>query len=122
MGQDAEVLDSAMALSRVGGDLEFLMDVVGIVQAACPTLIRDIQRAIADRDLRTLKKATHLVKTAADDVSARRTYVCAIRIETLARYGEWEAAGEACSALEQEVNQLRPALAELENALWFSQC
>jgi HPt (histidine-containing phosphotransfer) domain-containing protein len=122
MQRSSEVLDSSLALSRVGGDLDFLLDVVGIAQAACPTLINDVRQAIERRDLKSLKKAIRLVKTVAEDVSARRTYVGALRIETLCRYGEWDAAEQACTTLESEMNQLKPALAELEEALWFSQC
>jgi len=119
--RDPEVLDSTQALSRVGGDLAILLEIVGIIHAAWPALICDIEGAVAARNLGAVKRTTHLAKIAADNVSASRTYQCALCVNGLAEHGEWHAAMEACGRLKHEVSQLEPALAELEDALWFLQ-
>ena len=38
----AEVFDATLALNSVGGDSEFLTELVGLIRAAWPTLLADI--------------------------------------------------------------------------------
>ena len=47
MEQCAEVFDVGLALSSVGGDSEFLTEVVGLIHAAWPTLLADIREEMA---------------------------------------------------------------------------
>lgn len=117
-GEDA--LDAALALSSVGGDVEFLGEVAGIVEAALPALLRDIQNALADRDLRAVEKRARLVKHAARDVSAKRTFEAVLALETAARYGEFEAAERAACELDKEAGQLQQALAALGRSVSFA--
>lgn len=112
-----EVLDAIRALSSVGDDVEFLAELVAIVEAALPTLLRDIQSSLTGRDLAAVEEGARLMREAAQNVSAKRAYEAALALETTARRGEAEAAQEAAYALEEEVALLRPALAALKNAV-----
>jgi hypothetical protein len=49
-----EVFDMGLVLSSVGGDGEFLTELVGLVQAAWPTLLSDIRGGMARGDLRSV--------------------------------------------------------------------
>lgn len=110
---NAEILDEALALSSVGGDREFLTEVVGLVQAAWPTLLTDIREGIARRDLPAVKLTASLAKAAARNVSAKKAYESALHLETLAGRGELQAAQGAAAGLEHEVEKLRLVLSSL---------
>jgi len=122
MEQTSEILDSTAALAGVGGDLEFLSERLGIFRAAAPTLLHDIREALAKGDLPALAKAAHLVKVTAQDLAARRVYVAAAVLESMATGGELEGARQASSMLEEEMNHLKSALTALTNTVGCSQC
>jgi hypothetical protein len=110
---NAEILDEALALSSVGGDREFLSEVVGLVQAAWPTLLAEIRERMARRDLPAVKWTASLAKAAARNVSAKRAYESALHLETMAGKGEFQAAQGAAASLEREVERLRLVLSSL---------
>ena len=109
--QYAEVFDVATAVSSVGGDSEFLSEVVGLVQAAWPTLLADIREGISRGDLRAVETRARLAKAAARNVSAKRAYESARQLESLAGRGDFQAIQAAIATLEREVEVLRFYLA-----------
>jgi len=118
--ENSQVLDHTLALASVGGDREFLSEVAGLVQAAWPTLLADIRRALAAGDLCMVERTTRLAKAAARNVSAARAYESALRLEAAAQGGQLEAAREAGAQLEREVERLKTALATLGKSACFS--
>ena len=112
----AEVFDAALALNSVGGDSEFLTEVVGLIRAALPTLLADIRRALAMGDLRAVERTARLAKAAARNVSAKRAYDSAVQLETLVGMKDLPAAQKASTSLEQEVEKLQVVLSTLENS------
>jgi len=112
--QRAEVFDVAQALSSVGGDREFLAEVVGLIQAAWPTLLADIRKGMAQSDLYEVGAKARLAVAAARYVSARRTYEAARGLESIAAKEDWEGAREAMVNLEREVEILQFFLATLD--------
>jgi hypothetical protein len=122
MEETSEILDSAAALAGAGGDLGFLSERLGIFRAATPTLLHDIREALAKGDLPALAKAAHLVRVTAQDLAARRVYVAAALLESMATGGELERARRASSMLEEEMIHLKPALTALTNTVGCSQC
>ena len=119
MKENSDALDSVAALASVGGDVEFLGKLVGIFRAASPTLLHDIHEALAGGDLQAVEKSAHLMKVAAQSVSAKGAYETALVLETRARYGELGGAQQASQRLEEEIGELKPALAALGNAVGF---
>jgi len=111
--QNAEVLDETLALSSVGGDREFLAELVGLVQAAWPTLLADIRGGMATGDLPAVQRAARLAKAAARNVSARRAYDSAAQLEAMIVMGDLPAALRARTSLEQEVERLQLVLPTL---------
>lgn len=109
-GETADVFDENMALSSVGGDREYLAEVVGLVRAAWPTLLADMKEGMARGDLRAVETRARLAKAAAQYVSARRAYECALQIETLTGKGDLQATQEAIASLEREAEILQSAL------------
>jgi hypothetical protein len=111
----AEVFDVGLALKSVGGDEEFLAEVVGLTKAAWPTLLTDIREGISRGDLRAVETSARLAKAAARNVSARRAYESALQLHTSACKGDLQAAQSAITSLEREVEMLRFCLATLED-------
>lgn len=113
--QYSEVFDLSGALSSVGGDREFLAELVGLVQAAWPTLMADIRAGIARKNLAAVETTARLAKAAARYVSAKRAHESALRLENAARLGDLPAAQRAGASLELEVETLQLALTTLES-------
>jgi hypothetical protein len=110
----AEVFDVGLALSSVGGDSEFLTEVVGLTQAAWPTLLADIRNGMSRGDLRAVETSARLAKAAARNVSAKRAYESALQLQTMAAKGDVQASQGAIASLERDVELLRYFLATLE--------
>lgn len=122
MEQTSEILDTTAALAGVGGDPEFLSELLGIFRAASPTLLHDIREALLRVDLPALANAAHLVRVTAQNVAARRVYVAATLLEKMATCGELEGARQASSMLEEEMGHLKSALTALANPVGCSRC
>ena len=113
MEQYAEVFDESQALRSVGGDRQFLAEVIGLMQAAWPTLLADIREGLARADLCAVEATARLAKAAARNLAARRAYASALELETMAGKGDFQAAQRARARLEQEVEILQLALSAL---------
>src|SRR5271166_2272748 len=112
--QYTEVFDMGLALSSVGGDEEFLTELVGLAQAAWPTLMGDIRGGMARGNLGAVERTARLAKAAARNVSAKMAYASALQLEAMARKGDLGAAHIASADLEREVDMLRIFLGTLE--------
>ena len=106
-----------LAISRADGDLELLVELVGIMQAACPVLLQNLQAAVMKGDLRGVVKGAHLIRAAAKSVSAERTCDVADQLEIMARRGLPEGIPEAFLSLQQELERLGPALEAFADSL-----
>jgi hypothetical protein len=111
--QYAEVFDVDQALKSVGGDVEFLTEVVGLTRAAWPTLLTDIREGLSRGDLRAVETGARLAKAAARNVSAKRAYESALQLCAMAGKRDLRAARSAIEALEREVEMLRFCLTTL---------
>jgi hypothetical protein len=111
--QYTEIFDVSQALESVGGDREFLAEVVGLTQAAWPTLLENIRGGVARGDLRAVESAARVAKAAAQNVSASRAYESALQLVRTARKGDLDAAQMASVEWEREVELLRIFLATL---------
>jgi CheY-like chemotaxis protein len=110
------VFDREEALSRVGGDWDLLRDLAEIFLRECPRMMNDIRAAIESGDSMRLKCAAHSLKGSVDNFAAPAAFQEALRLEQLARSGQWTEVPETCKLLETEVNRLQPALASLIRA------
>ena len=111
--QYVEVFDEAQALDSVGGDRESLTEVVGLMQAAWPTLLADIREGVAEGNLPAVKTAARLAQAAARNVAARRACEAALELETMADKGDLPATQRTSENLELEVEILQLALSML---------
>jgi HPt (histidine-containing phosphotransfer) domain-containing protein len=115
-----EAKKPVLGISRADADLELLIELVGISQAAFPVLLRDLQTAAANRDLTGVERGARLMKAAARSILAERTYEAADRLEILARRRRTQDLQEAVGSVRQELEQLEPVLAAFGESLRFS--
>jgi CheY-like chemotaxis protein len=108
-----EVLDSAATLSRVEGDTELLAEMVRLFLEDCPRLISAVREALTRRDPQALQRAAHTLKGSVANFAAQSAFEAALRLEMMGRQGDLREAEEAYVALQQEIERLEPALADL---------
>ena len=108
------LVDRDRALAAVGGDRSFLAELAGIVGAACPILLERVQAALAAGDLPATAWSAHLLRVAAEEVGAGPVANTALALEPHASSNDFDAVNRALRTLQQEVGQLKPALARLE--------
>jgi HPt (histidine-containing phosphotransfer) domain-containing protein len=113
----SDALDRSLALAAVGGDSGFLAELAGIFEAAYPTLLERIQRALAVGDLVAAAVAARLLRAVAENVSAKRVASVALECELLARQNSVAEAQAAHRALLQEVERIQPVLDDLKSEL-----
>jgi hypothetical protein len=56
------VLDHAALLDSVGGDVEFLVETVGLFLAACPTLLSQMREALGVNDFTEAALAARILR------------------------------------------------------------
>ncbi len=106
-----EAPDWEAALERVGGDRALLVDLVRIFLKECPGWLAEMRRGLGAGDARVVQRAAHNLKSCLGNFGARAAFERALRVEQLGREGDLAGADEACRALEQSLERLRPALA-----------
>ncbi len=103
--------DWAAALERVAGDRGLLAELVRLFLREYPGWLADMRKAQAAGDAVRLKRVGHNMKSCLGNFGARAAFERALRVEAIGREGNLAGADEACRALEQSLERLRPALA-----------
>jgi len=108
-----EVFDRAEALTRLDNDEGLLKEIADVFFESSPEYLSRIQQALADRDSRALERAAHALKGSVGNLSARAAFEAAWRLEEMGEKGDLAESQEAYTALNQEIERLRLALAAL---------
>ncbi|MBI5855156.1 MAG: response regulator [Nitrospirae bacterium] len=106
----ATAFDYESALGRVEGDRALLVDMLNLYLDSSVKLTALIQETLRSQDARGLERAAHTVKGAVGTLSAQKAFDAAVRLEECARASDFRQAGEAWSALEQELQRLCSAI------------
>ncbi len=106
-------LNRAVALERVGGDLELLQEIAQLFLEHSPSLVDEMRTALENGDAKSLERAAHSLKGSVSNFGAEAAHKAALQLETIARSCDLPAATEALRKLECELGRLRPELAEL---------
>jgi signal transduction histidine kinase/CheY-like chemotaxis protein/HPt (histidine-containing phosphotransfer) domain-containing protein len=110
---DADIMDKAAILARVGHDGQLLHDLVTVFLNECPRLLADVRAAVEQGDAAKLTTAAHALKGAVSNFSTWPAFEAALRLETMGRTGDLTAAPDGLEALDTALHRLRPALAQL---------
>ena len=107
-------LDESLALSRVGGDVELLKEVVELFLNDYPLTFEKIRGAVAASDATALEHHAHSLKGSVSTFGADRAFEAAFTLEKLGRNQDLRGAPEGLLQLEQALEALRPELQSLQ--------
>jgi CheY-like chemotaxis protein/HPt (histidine-containing phosphotransfer) domain-containing protein len=113
---NGDVLDMTALLDYVDHDKELLRKIVGRFLVNGPNLLAKVQDAVARGDSQALEFSAHSLKGAAGNFFAEAVREAALRLETLAHEGNLDAAPAALDALSKELDRLKGALRDLQEA------
>ena len=110
---DADILDRASLLARVGHDTQLLNDLIAVFLNECPKLVADVRDAVEKNDPPKLKTSAHSLKGAVSNFSTWPAFEAALRLETMGHSNDLSHAAEGLAALEAALARLKPALNQL---------
>jgi len=110
---DEQVMDRALALARVGGDLELLQEIAALFLEEYPRALDDMHKALASGDAKLLDRAAHGLKGSVANFCARSAEDAAFQLEQMGRSQKLEQAPQVLAALEQALANLQIELASL---------
>jgi PAS domain S-box-containing protein len=107
-------LDESLALSRVGGDVDLLKEVIGLFLSDYPTTFEKIKDAVAGSDANALEHHAHSLKGSVSTFGAGRAFEAAFELEKQGRARDLRGSREGLSQLGQALEALRPELEFLQ--------
>jgi HPt (histidine-containing phosphotransfer) domain-containing protein len=118
----SQFLDEGALLDSVGGDTDFLIELIGLFLAACPTLLSQIRKALAANDCPAATRAARILKSALRSFAAEHVLSAVEALEAAAYQHERVVQAETFEALEKEIGCLTSALSDLEGFLHANPC
>ena len=103
-------LDESLALSRVGGDVDLLKEVIELFLDDYPSTLERIRAAVAACDASALEHNAHSLKGCVSTFGANRAFEAAYTLEKQGRSGDLTGATDGLQQLEQALVALRPEL------------
>ena len=103
-------VDWAKALASTGGDRQLLGEIIEVFRGEAPRLLADIQQAVADQDVDTLRRAAHTIKGSLRMFGYQQATAIAESIETCACAGDLKDLDRLTSSLQNQVADLMPKL------------
>ena len=105
-----EILDEALLVSRVDNDPQLLRDLVDLFLEECPRLVDEIRVALDRKDAKAVERGAHSLKGCTSNLAAQMASEAALKLERLARAGDWVDAESVLKELECQLERLKPAL------------
>jgi two-component system, sensor histidine kinase and response regulator len=109
----SRALDRALALSRVGEDLELLQEIAQLFLEDSARMLSEIRSAVQDRDAKKLDRSAHTLKGCVSNFGAEQLYEAALAMERMGRAGDLINLDGAFRSLEYEVQRLEADLRSL---------
>lgn len=116
---ETAVLDRAALdglLESVGGDQDFLAELIDTYLADAPSLIAAMRDAAAAGDSEALRRGAHSLKSNSASFGAETLARLSRELEELGRSGSMDGAGRGVRDIEAEYERVRRALLELRRA------
>jgi CheY-like chemotaxis protein len=101
------IIDMESAMTRFGGDREFYHELIGDFLSYVPGKITALEEALRMRDIENVQGYAHSIKGAAGNLSARKVFSTALRIESKAGDGVLTDVPQLIEELKSEVARLR---------------
>jgi PAS domain S-box-containing protein len=114
VGAQLRQLDESLALSRVGGDVELLKEVIELFLDDYPSTFEKIRSAVAASDATALEHSAHSLKGSVSTFGANRAFEAAFTLEKQGRSKDLRGSQAGLFELEQALEALRPELQLLQ--------
>jgi len=108
-------LDESVALSRVGGDVDLLREIVSLFLDDYPQSLELIRQAVAQGDRAGLERHAHSLKGSVSTFGAQEVFDAAFDLEKQGRSGDLSSAAPGVARLEKALSELRPELEALQS-------
>lgn len=109
----AQVFDLDIALKRVGGEMDFLLELLRLFLHACPSQLEQIRDAIARGDGKTVASVAHKISGAVGNFGCLVVHGTAQKLEQLGRDNKLPEAAQACAQLRAEIEEIRATVEPL---------
>ena len=106
-------IDHAALLAGVDGDRDLLRQMVRVFLTDYPQRAAEIKKAVRRGDAVAVERAAHTLKGALGNFAANSAIAAAQELETMAKRGDLDAAGDACATLDSELALLAEELRRL---------
>ena len=105
-----DVLNTALALENMGGDMDLFREVLVIYREDAPRKIRELDRAMKECDGERIRMAAHSLRGASANIGAVTVQQISSEIETACR-------DKHIDAVEELVDRLHKALSMLDSEI-----
>jgi two-component system sensor histidine kinase/response regulator len=113
VGTSEALFDKAVALARVGGDVELLKEIATLFLDDYPKSLSELRRAVESGDARLVERTAHGIKGSVSNFGARPAVDAAILLETMGRTQKLVEVEQVLRTLELALAALRPELESL---------
>jgi HPt (histidine-containing phosphotransfer) domain-containing protein len=104
------VFDANALLERVEGDQELLRELLALFFQEYPKLLEEISRAVDYRQAEQVERASHSLKSALLNLSAKRASEAAYQVERSGRSADFQEVTAAIPRLREELALLQHAM------------
>jgi signal transduction histidine kinase/DNA-binding response OmpR family regulator/HPt (histidine-containing phosphotransfer) domain-containing protein len=111
--QEQEPIDTALALARVGGNVDLLKEMVVVFLMELPKSLRSLRESVTAGDGKAIERAAHKLKGSVGNFAAQPAFEAALKLEVLGRDGNLSEAEPVYAELENEIKRLKLAMANL---------
>jgi HPt (histidine-containing phosphotransfer) domain-containing protein len=101
----------------MGGDAEFVADLIGQFVADTPALVEAARAGLASGEVDEVRRAAHTLKSNAATFGAGELQARSKALEEAARAGALDGASERIGAIASELERVRTALQEIARDL-----
>ncbi len=101
------VFDQEAALERVGGDMEFLKELIELFKSDYPAKLAQLSKGLREKDFKTISETGHSLKSASGNLSLTRVYDLSFKIEGMGRKGKIQGIEKAYNELEEELGKIK---------------
>ena len=106
----SEIFDKTILLEKIGGDEAICAEILQVFIADIPLRIKEIEEALAQNDLPTLKRGAHTIKGASGNVGALKLQAIALQLETAAGAGVTSSARKMINNIKTEFEKISQAI------------
>jgi len=101
------VFDQESVLERVGGDMEFLKELIELFRSDYPQKMAQLLRGIKEEDFKIISETAHSIKSASGNLSLTRVYDLSFKIEIMGRESKIQDIEKVYKELEEELEKIK---------------